>query len=138
LNKFILNCKIRWAQIKSIFEDHTHYIINLNSHEYIYIDYGKIIYYKGEKIDREGGPAIEYINAAKSWYIDGKLNRVDGPAREFVNGDKVWYYQGKLHRIDGPAVEGTNSIKYWYYQGQQINCKTQQEFEKLIKLRLFW
>ena len=29
---------------------------------------------------------------------DGKYHRIDGPAVEYTNGDKKWYINGKLHR----------------------------------------
>jgi len=74
----------------------------------------------------------------KRWYIDDKRHRVDGPAVEFVNGDKLWYKEDLLHREDGPAIELENGVKAWYYQGQKIECSSQQEFEKLIRLKLFW
>ena len=27
----------------------------------------------------------------KAWYLNGELHRLDGPAVEFANGDKWWY-----------------------------------------------
>jgi len=80
-------------------------------------------------------------DGTKVWYKNGLLHRVDGPTVEDVYGTKYWYFEGKRHRVDGPALEFNNGDKVWYYQGQQINCKTPQEFEKLIrliKLRVFW
>jgi len=74
----------------------------------------------------------------KRWYKDGLLHREDGPAIEWANGDKEWYIEDKRHRVDGPAVECINGDKWWYYQGQIIECSSQQEFERLIKLRVFW
>jgi len=138
VDKFILNCKIRWALIKSVFGDNIPYIINLNSNEYISIYYGQIIYYKGKKNHREDGPAVIHTDGSKEWYIEGKRHRIDGPACEWSNGTKSWYVEGKYHRVDGPAVEYADGYKIWYYQGQKIKCKTQQEFEKLIKLKVFW
>jgi len=48
----------------------------------------------------------------------GKLHRVGGPAVEFDNGSKEWWLNGKRHRIDGPAVEYTNGYKRWYLNGR--------------------
>jgi hypothetical protein len=53
-------------------------------------------------------------------------------------GDKYWYQNGKRHREDGPAIEYAHGSKYWYINGKQINCTTQEEFEKLLKLKAFW
>lgn len=43
-----------------------------------------------------------------------------------------------LHRLDGPAAEYTNGDKKWWYEGEEIKCSSQQEFEKLLKLKAFW
>jgi hypothetical protein len=77
-------------------------------------------------------------NGDKEWRQNGQLYRVDGPAIDHVNGDKVWFQHGKLHRVDGPAVEWSNGYKHWFYQDKHIDCQSQQEFEKLLKLKAFW
>jgi hypothetical protein len=69
--------------------------------------------------------------------IDGKYHREDGPAYESENV-KVWYSHGIRHRMDGPAIIWYNGPKYWYYNGTHIPCSSQEEFEKLIKLKAFW
>ena len=74
----------------------------------------------------------------RRWLQNGKLHRLDGPAVEDANGEKYWYQNGKCHRLDGPAVEYDNITKSWYYQGKKISCSSQQEFEKIIKLKAFW
>jgi len=45
---------------------------------------------------------------------------------------------GFLHRLDGAAIEYKNGNKEWYYQGRQVYCNTQEEYEKLLKLKAFW
>jgi len=45
---------------------------------------------------------------------------------------------GLRHRLDGPAVENDYGYKAWYVDGRYIDCKTQEEFEKLLKLKAFW
>ena len=72
------------------------------------------------------------------YYLDNELHRIDGPAIEWNSGSKLWYQNNKLHRINGPAIERVNGDKYWYYEGKEIDCESQEEFERLIKLRLFW
>jgi hypothetical protein len=66
----------------------------------------------GEK-HRLDGPAIEWLNGGKAWYVNGKLHRLDGPAYE-AWGDKAWYVNGKKHRLDGPAIESAEGSKAWY------------------------
>lgn len=73
-------------------------------------DEGKF-YYKDKEykiFHREDGPAIEWINGDKAWYINGNLHRDEGPAVEFVQGDMSWFKNGKLHREDGPAYISRN------------------------------
>jgi hypothetical protein len=71
---------------------------------------------KGE-YHREDGPAVEWNNSTKEWYINGKLHREDGPAIEYSNGTKFWYLNGKRHRTDGPAVIWEDGDKWWYING---------------------
>lgn len=44
------------------------------------------------------------------------------------------------HRIDGPAHEYKTcyTLNTWYYRGKRIDCKSQKEFEKILKLKIFW
>jgi hypothetical protein len=69
--------------------------------------------------DPKEGPAVEWANGSKEWYVKGQRHRLDGPAIEFASGNKYWYYEGKLHRLDGPAVEWTNGTKQWYFNDQR-------------------
>jgi hypothetical protein len=89
------------------------------------------------ELHREDGPAIENDNGDKWYYINGKRHRKDGAAVELSNGDKYWYIKGMLHRLDGPAIEYGNGIKYWFIDGEQICCKDNEEFLRIIKLKSF-
>ena len=55
-------------------------------------------YNEDNKLHREDGPAVEYSDGEKYWYLNGKRHREDGPAIEYANGDKSWYIDDKLHR----------------------------------------
>jgi hypothetical protein len=58
-----------------------------------------------------------------------------------INKSKFYYKNNTLHRLNGPAyIAGIvyGNKKEWAYYGQLIICKTQEEFEKLIKLKVFW
>ena len=55
----------------------------------------------------------------------GQYHRTDGPATEWVDGTKEWYIKGMLHREDGPAIERANGIKEWFINGEEI---TEHEF----------
>jgi hypothetical protein len=91
------------------------YIKLLPDNGYIRIRRDDTTYYnKKNKQHRIDGPAVEFANGAKSWYIDGKRHRTDSHAVELADGTKYWYLNGKRHRIDGPAVEFANGAKHWY------------------------
>ena len=76
-------------------------------------------------------------SGTKYWHLNNQFHREDGPAIEYTDGTKSWYLYDKLHRLDGPAIEHPNGYKAWFYHGKYI-CKTQEEFEKLIKLKWLW
>jgi hypothetical protein len=42
------------------------------------------------KLHREDGPAIEYDNGHKSWWINNMCHRLDGPARIWTGGYNQW------------------------------------------------
>jgi hypothetical protein len=91
------------------------------------------------KLHREDGPAVEWVNGTKVWYINGKLHREDGPAIECANGDKAWFINDKRHREDGPACEWASGTKYWYINGKcltaaQFNARTKSCNGKVVEI----
>jgi hypothetical protein len=54
---------------------------------------------------------------------DGKFHRLDGPAIEFTDGYKNWYVNGILHREDGPAVIDHIGENEWYLRGVRYKSK---------------
>lgn len=64
-------------------------------------------------------------------------HRENGPA--YITEElQTWWKHGKRHRIDGPAVDSNNGYKEWWVNGKKLDCTTQEEFELLMKLDLFW
>lgn len=56
----------------------------------------------------------------KRWYNKkGQLHNEHGPAVEYANGSKFWYVEEELHRLDGPAIEYANGNKFWYVEGKE-------------------
>ena len=56
----------------------------------------KRYYKKGTRtLHREDGPAVEYHNSDKEWWVNNKLHKTDGPAIEYLNGYKEWWIDGK-------------------------------------------
>ena len=71
---------------------------------------------------------IEYRNKK------GNLHRLDGPAREWIDGSKEWWLNGEYHREDGPAIEFSVGTKKWYLNGEYY---TEQEWQQeIIKIKL--
>ena len=99
----------------------------------------RIEYYDNAgRLHREDGPAIEYFNGDKYWFIHGTNHRLDGPAIEWTNGTKHWYVNDKLHRIDGPAKEyisnGQVIAKHYYLNDVNYSF---EEWDRLRKLQVF-
>jgi hypothetical protein len=66
--------------------------------QYIFKNKEGTFYYKDKEMlicHREDGPAAEWKNGSKSWWLNGKLHRVDGPAVDFADGYKSWFLNGK-------------------------------------------
>jgi hypothetical protein len=71
-----------------------------------------------------------YEDGNKFYYKDKEmtiLHREDGPAVEWSNGNKFWYLNDVLHREDGPAVEWINGDKVWFLNDENL---TEEEFKK--------
>jgi len=83
-------------------------------------------------------PICKTDEFGKYWYLDSIIHREDGPAVEYLSGAKCWCFHGKYHRLDGPAIENTNGDKFWFFHEKLINCSSQEEFERLIKLKILW
>ena len=81
------------------------------------------------KRHREDGPAVEWPDGSKFWYLNAKLHRENGPAIELVDGSKAWYQNGKPHREDGPAIERPDGSKEWWLNNELL---TEQEFNGMI------
>jgi hypothetical protein len=84
------------------------------------------------QLHREDGPACEYADGSKYWYINGKVHRLDGPAIEYANGSKAWYIDGTLHRLDGPACEWANGCSAWWVDGRHL---TEEQFNNHPKVQ---
>jgi hypothetical protein len=63
---------------------------------------------------------------------------------KWSNGLEAWYlgdsFNFNYHREDGPAIidpYNSNNSSWWYH-GKRIDCKTQEEFERHMRLKAFW
>ena len=51
----------------------------------------------GSDYHRLDGPAVEWSDGSKQWWINNKLHRLDGPAVEWLDGRKAWYVNDKVY-----------------------------------------
>ena len=69
--------------------------------QYIYInEFGDKLYYKDREMmlcHREDGPAVEYADGYKAWFLNGKRHREDGPAVEYPEGFKAWFLNNRRY-----------------------------------------
>jgi len=89
----------------------------MQQEQYIHITkYGNKFYYKDREmtiLHRLDGPAVQYADGRKYWYVDGQQHRLDGPAVEAANGHKAWFVDGKhlseekFNALTAPAFELT-------------------------------
>jgi hypothetical protein len=58
----------------------------------------------------------------KIWRLPcGRFHREDGPAVEYDDGTKFWYLNDKLHRTDGPAIEYADGASEWWLYGERLS-----------------
>jgi len=56
--------------------------------------WGDKFYYKDKAMNirhRHDGPAVEWADGSKTWYVNDKRHHLDGPAIVYRNGEKEWY-----------------------------------------------
>jgi hypothetical protein len=73
-------------------------------------------------------------------YLMSDTEDDDKPGFIAVDGYKAWYHPitRRWHRTNGPARIWKDGREEWYLYGEYIDCKTQEEFEKLMRLKAFW
>jgi hypothetical protein len=81
-----------------------------------------------KSIKKEYSDRIEYQNE------QGKTHRTDGPAIEWSDGHKSWWINNKLHREDGPAIEWQNGSKDWYLNDMRYS--EEQWKQEVVKIKL--
>jgi hypothetical protein len=89
---------------------------------------------------RTDGPAVEFSNGGKEWWIHGQRHRTDGPAVEFaIYGIRSWWVNGSRHRTDGPAIEWDGVAEEWWVHNrisskQEISHQSSQVYLKTLLL----
>jgi hypothetical protein len=83
---------------------------------------------------------LKHISAfgTEYWKDDnGSFHRDDGPAVIHPDGTQFWYQHGVRHRLDGPAIMTSRGECKWYIHGVHINCNSNEEFLRIVKIRSF-
>ena len=87
-----------------------------------------------EQVESETDYVICKVNECgdKRYYnAEDQLHREDGPAEEWIDGDKWWYLNDKIHREDGPAIEWVNGKKIWYLNDKKVTEETVRKLGKM-------
>lgn len=65
---------------------------------------------------------------------------IKGAPRTYDPIIEYWFQddQGLTHCEDGPAFKWHGEEPEWYIHGRKLSCKTQEEFERVKKLKVFW
>jgi len=74
---------------------------------------------------------------SKFWIYKNQFHRINGPA-VINNGSKFWMQNGLNHRLNGPAIYLYGGKELWYYYGKEIDCNNQEDFDKIINLKILW
>jgi len=61
---------------------------------------------------------------------EGELHNLNGPAVEYFDGYKAYYVNNKRHRLDGPAIIWPSGYKEYWVNDRKL---TKKEFDKLTK-----
>ena len=119
--------------------------------EYIYFTSGEIAQER-HVVNNKTSILIDfYLNGNKkheSYYVDGIRHREDRPAYiSYWNSGSVcvekYIYNGMHHRLDGPAIIYYYQNKYeikkclYYINDRLIECNSDEEFKKIVKLMMF-
>jgi len=81
------------------------------------------------------GSEIDNYGTERYWE-GGKIVYV-----KYTDGFQSWWKNGYRHKEDGPAIifgDNKPMPDQWWYNGERIKCNSQQEFERMLRLKAFW
>jgi hypothetical protein len=91
---------------------------------------------KMSKLNPNNLPECHIVDGTVEYWIDenNRFNRENGPAYLWKDGSYDYCKHGRLHRLDGPAVYRTKkNITEWWIDGKKIQCKSNEEFLRIVK-----
>jgi hypothetical protein len=68
---------------------------------------GDIVYRDRDQLHRTDGPAVEWTDGSKFWYVYNQLHRIDGPAIEYADGNISWCLNGVYLLFEGWLEQNT-------------------------------
>ena len=68
------------------------------------------------------------------------LRIIAGAPRTYDPMIEYWHRDEleRCHCETGPAFKWCREEPQWFIHGERINCKTQAEFERIMKMKAFW
>ena len=78
------------------------------------------------QLHRLDGPAVEWRNGSKEWWVDGFRHRSDGPSLVYNDGHMEWHLRGMRHREDGPAIIYNDGAMEWFII--DVHYRTKEEY----------
>ena len=88
----------------------------LKNYTKVKVDGNKLYLNDEGKLHRLDGPAFEYSDGSKLWYINGICHQNIDPSYEYLDGTKQWFFKGQSHRIGGSF---NSAGEYWYIHGKK-------------------
>ena len=68
------------------------------------------------KLHCEHGPAVEYPDGIKYWYLNNVMQ-----SEELADGSRFYRCStGDLHRINGPAIQLADGRQRWFFYGEHM------------------
>jgi len=86
---------------------------------------------------------MDWIEYEKSEFFIHYYNKQDHSYHKLVgigiNYRGIYFYKnGVSHCLEGPACIMKNGAKEYWVNGKRLDCKTDEEFKRLINLKAFW
>jgi len=78
----------------------------------------KRYYNDKEQLHRLDGPAVEFKDGTKYWYINGNNHRNIDPSNQWQYRIKYWCFKDKAHRIGGPC---SSAFSWWFIHGKEYS-----------------
>lgn len=84
--------------------------------------------------DMQSQPRHYRDHGETAWMNEaGKFHRIGGPAQEFDNGDKVFWVNGLRHNEEAAAIQLADGRNFFYLNGREMTEKKWAQEVKNLK-----